>query len=487
MNRNLSTLALCLLLVLITSISFGQTGTFRTITGGVAVATETVDLFAGLKMLANGSNATNLPVSAGATVEPSFIASTTAGVIMVESCCVRLYDNDGFVGVPKEYTFDPATFTLNDETTNYIVADYNGGSPVIRNATDVEEITESDVVPILTIYRKAGFLHSLNWDQLGRGLANKLHQRLVKTARYRRESGIALTVAADLTFSVSAGKVWYGATRESLMAVESGTDTVLLVSPDGTATTTTKLNNTQYITTGSVVSTLTANRYAVNWVYRGIENQKHVYIMLGTGDYTINAAQNAVAPAAPALITSHAQLIAKVIIQKSSTTPTSQQSAFDTEFSTAASSIHNDLSGLNDGDSYEHLTAAEKTQALVGSTTVDFSASTVRQYPGSIASIRNSFTYVASGTTIALETLVGALSTQAGRLTIVDLTNYYTASFSVRGAGSPALIIIDDVSSKFSITAVAGKHCLVVDGDGTFSFINNYGNAYYLIQWVGRE
>ena len=133
------------------------------------------------------------------------------------------------------------------------------------------------------------------------------------------------------------------------------------------------------------------------------------------------------------------------------------------------------------------FTANEKTQALVGSSTVNFSASTVRQYPGSLGSLRVSYTLVASGTTVALETLLGELSVQAGRLTIIDLTNQYTASFILRGSGSPKIAIIDDVLSQFSITDVAGKHCLVSDGDGTFSFVNHLSNAFYLIQWFGRE
>jgi hypothetical protein len=306
----------------------------------------------------------NIYLSAGPTTEPTFI-DHGSNVITVNACCISLFDNAEHRGLPKQYNFEPATFTLNVDATNYIVGNYNNGNPILQNITDVELINESNIVPILTIYDKNGFLHSLNWDTVGKGLANKLHQRFVKTDRYRRESGLTMTMSnpgTNLNFTISEGRVWYGATRELIPAINSTTDTILIVYPNGTTSATTALNNMNYYS-GSL-QTLTNNRYAVNWVYRGVEQQKHVYIMLGSGDYSLTEAQNAIAPAAPSIITSHAQLIAKVIIQKGSNTVTSLQSAYDVTFNLAAPLVHNELSGLNDGDSYEHLTEIEKSQIL---------------------------------------------------------------------------------------------------------------------------
>jgi hypothetical protein len=85
--------------------------------------------------------------------------------------------------------------------------------------------------------------------------------------------------------------------------------------------------------------------------------------MLNSVNATLAQAQSAQPPAAPLLITSHAQLIAKVVIVKNANTVTSLQSAFDVQFNLATPQNHNDLGGLNDGDSYEHLTSDEKTIA----------------------------------------------------------------------------------------------------------------------------
>lgn len=311
--------------------------------------------------------------SGGAVQDPTFV-DNGAGNITVNSCRVNLWDNADFEGYPKQYDFTATSIDLTDGVINYIVADYNNGSPIIKNTTNVELINESNVLPILTIYRSGLILHSLNWDELGLGLSNKIHQRLVKTQRFARESGLSVQ-NTNLSFVITEGKVWYGATRQTIEAVNSTTDTVLRVAPNGTAVSITAFDNNNYYD-GNTLTELTPNRYSVNWIYRGIEQQKHVYVMLGTGDYTLAGAQTAIAPAAPALITSHAVLVGKVIIQKGATTPYSVQSAFDTQFSNAGVTVHNDLTGLNEGE-YQHLTITEKDVAINGSDTLDFTAKTV--------------------------------------------------------------------------------------------------------------
>ena len=311
--------------------------------------------------------------SGGAVQDPTFV-DNGAGNITVNACSVNLWDNDSFEGYPKQYDFTATSINLTDGIINYIVADYNNGSPIIKNTTNVELINESNVLPVLTIYRSGLILHSLNWDELGLGLSNKIHQRLVKTQRFARESGLSVQ-NTNLSFVITEGKVWYGATRQTIEAVDSTTDTVLRVAPNGTAVSITAFDNNNYYD-GNTLTELTPNRYSVNWIYRGIEQQKHVYVMLGSGDYTLAGAQAAIAPAAPALITSHAVLVGKVIIQKGATTPYSVQSAFDTQFSNAGVTVHNDLTGLNEGE-YQHLTITEKDVAINGSDTLDFTAKTV--------------------------------------------------------------------------------------------------------------
>lgn len=328
-----------IILLFVSAVAYPQTGSFAIYDNGVQVATKTVSLanpgavdtndIVDAAVTRNKLDEATVFFSGGMSCEPTY-TDNGDNTITIDSCTVSLWDNADFEGLPRLCTMDVATLTLNVNATNYIVVNYNSGTPEFQVITDVSLITESDVVPVLTIYDSAGYLHTLNWDAMGVGLSNKLHQRLVKTNRYAYESGLTLT-PTGLNFTLSSGVVWYGAKAQTLEAVVSTTDTVLRVAPNGTVASVTALDNTNYYS-GNTLTTLTANRYAVNWVYRGVEDQKHVYIMLGSGDYTLTQAIEATPPAAPALVSSHAVLSAKVIIQKSATSVTSVQSAFTAAF-----------------------------------------------------------------------------------------------------------------------------------------------------------
>lgn len=314
--------------------------------------------------------------SAGATQVPTF-TDNGDGTIQVNACCVALYPDTNFSELPDYFTFSPATFTLS-EGINYIIANYNSGSPIIQKTSDVSIINESTIVPLFTIYRHDNHNHALNWDSLSVGLTNKLHQRLVKTQRFARESGLTITTNPDLTFSVSSGVVWYGATKENLEEVVSTSDYVRLITPIGSYTTIIALNNTHYVENNSLVE-LNPNKYAVNWIYRSIEMNKTIYVMLGAGNYSLEEATNSNPPPTPAVINNLAILVAKVIYIKDSTTPLSIQSAFDRYYSYNVQQSHNNLSGLN-VDGYQHLTEIEKDTALNGSETVDLKSKDLTVY-----------------------------------------------------------------------------------------------------------
>jgi hypothetical protein len=306
--------------------------------------------------------------SAGCTDHPTF-TDNGAGSVTIGNGKVSLYDNAMFEGVPREYSVAGITVTLTDNTVNYIVADYNAGSPILKVITDVSLITESNITPVYTIVRTGSDLHTLDWNEIGLGLANKLHQSIVKTTRYRRESGLAISATGTLNILLSSGRVWVGAHAVDVDAMNTSTgDTYTLYyhsSGNWTSLTgQTQFNNTQY-DNGTNLATLTAGRYAVNWVYRGIESQKHLYITLGVGDYTLTQAQEAQPPTPPTVVSAHAVLVGKIIVQNGASSALSVQSAFDTTFVTSGVTNHGDLSGLQGGTTaeYYHLTSAQHTIA----------------------------------------------------------------------------------------------------------------------------
>lgn len=320
---------------------------------------------------------------------PTYI-NNGSGNVTINACCVALFDNANYSGIANKYNLSPITETLTDGVVNYIIADYNSGNPIIRITTDVSVIDESSVIPIFTILRTGNYLHTINWDNLGLGLPNKLHQSIVKTERYRREYGLDLSEYGTRNLTLAAGKVWIGAHGVNLDAIASDTDNIFFYYHNAGAWTlsiVTQYNNTQY-DNGTDLVELTTNRYAVNWVFRGVENQKHLYVILGSGDYTSTQAQAATVPAVPPQISSHAILVGKVIVQKSASTASAIQSAFATQFYSAGITNHDDLAGINQaaaGVTYGHINDTAQTIAgvktfsdspIVPTPTTDYQAAT---------------------------------------------------------------------------------------------------------------
>lgn len=107
---------------------------------------------------------------------------------------------------------------------------------------------------------------------------------------------------------------------------------------------------------------MTANRYAVNWVFRNI-GSNIIDIVLGEGDYTQAQAGASMLPDLPGCISNFAVLCGRIIVQKSSDTAYAIENVRDTAFAQASITTHNDLGGLQGGTpgEYYHVTAAEKT------------------------------------------------------------------------------------------------------------------------------
>lgn len=284
----------------------------------------------------------------GVTILPSITDNGNGSVTIGNGGYYNLSQNIDGSGYLLNYNILGNTYTLTNGVVNYIVANYNNGTPILQVITDVSLINETTIIPIFTIFRNDNYLHYQNWDNLGLSLANKVHQSIVKTQRYRLENGLVLTESGTRNLNLTAGIIWTGGVKNSLSAIASATDNMFFWYHSGgtwVQSTVTQYNNTQY-DNGTNLVELTTNRYTVNWIYRGVETQKHLYIVLGTGDYTLAQAQSASIPSLPTAISSHAVLVAKLIVQKSSNTALSIQNAFETQFGGSGVYDHTNLSNL---------------------------------------------------------------------------------------------------------------------------------------------
>lgn len=304
-------------------------------------------------------------LSAGVKVKPT-ITDLGTGSISVGPGTYAVYGNTDGTGKIMTHTLPGGTFALSDGVTNYVVVDHGSGTPSMRVTTNVTEIQETTIIPVYTIYREGTILHIFNWDELGDALSNKMHKSIVKTQRFREEpGGLALGEVATRIVTLSAGTVWTGAVATAMPAIRSDTSPMyLLYHSAGVWTKSaaiTQYNNTQY-DNGTNLQSLNPDRYAVNYVYRSVGQDNEMFIVLGTGNYTLSDAQLSQPPTGlPSLITSHCILVGRILVVTSGASAYQIDSAFATLFSPSAINNHNDLLGIQGGVSneYYHLTSAE--------------------------------------------------------------------------------------------------------------------------------
>ena len=286
------------------------------------------------------------------------IVNNLDGTITLPSCEATLFPSDNFTGSISKYTIPSATLALTDLVTNYVIINYNNGNPEYQITLDVDDINESDIVPVYTIYKSGNDLHDLNWDRLGSGLSNKLHHRIVKTQRFARETGLILSEDTGRKVLISDGRVFMGAVKVILNDFDSfavnnqwcfwyhvaGVWTVAQENGIG-------YRNTHYDDGTNLVEMTNNNRYTILWIFRGIENHEHGAYILHNYQYTSLALAREVVtlPPLPQFIATHMLLVGRIIIQKNAASGFIE-SSFTTQFIGAPINIHNELANIQGGD-----------------------------------------------------------------------------------------------------------------------------------------
>lgn len=303
-------------------------------------------------------------LSSGMRSIPTFTDLGT-GSATIGSGYARLFPNSDGSGLLEEYNISGITAAFTDAITNYVIADYNSGTPIFRVTTNVEEINVKSIIPVYTVYREATTLHYISWDSDAYGLAPKLMKRFVKTARFERESGLTLSESTGRIVNITSGRIWYGANELDILAFTSATDTLEFwyhSAGNWTSSTITQWPNTQYDNGTNLVS-ISGNKYACCYVYRSIEIPKISFLILGNNEYTALASAEGESPTLnlPSAIRNFGILTGKIIFKNGEATATEVQSAFAIAFSSSTTINHNDTAGIQGGttNEYYHLTSAE--------------------------------------------------------------------------------------------------------------------------------
>ena len=304
----------------------------------------------------NGSGSSNSSItyiSSGTTIAPTITYNTGLGTVTIGDGVYRLFHTTNYTGVITEHIITGTTFFITEHVTTYICSDYNNGTPILRIITDSSQFNWSNIIPIYTVTRDGDNLSFVNWDAPGNGLPNKIHDRLIRTDRFSRESGLDIGESAIRKIIVSSGIIWQGVYRNSMDSVDSSIDICKFWHTDALGEwideSITQYNNTQY-DTGTGLVTLTDGNYAVNWIFRMIGNTKEIVVFLGDGDFDLNTAKASQLPSnIPATISKNGMLIGRIIVLKGEDVATQIDSAFVTKFAASTITSHSGLTDLNGG------------------------------------------------------------------------------------------------------------------------------------------
>ena len=385
-------------------------------------------------------------LSCGIVTAPTF-TDHGDGTCTIGSGVYNLYDNALLDGQPTQYTIAGGTFTPTDQATNYIVANYNSGTPTLQITTNVAVIDEQQIVPVFSVYRDGTTLCLIEWDSLGIGLVNKIHQSIVKTQRFRRESGLMLSEIATRIVAISAGVTWVGAVKTSEVAIRSDVDTFKLYyhsAGNWVSTTVTQYNNSQY-DDGTNLQTLSGGKYAVNFIYRGLDTtHQEGYIVLGGGNYNLTQAQASQPPNPPPIIAATAVLVGRIIVLQGASTATQIDSAFTTVFTPSPTVVHNDLTGLQGGATgeYYHL-------SLKDYTTVTTEHGLTKEFTGFSDPDNVVVTYDSAARTV---TLTGTVAGYYQGVQVAALTSGWTSPAHPAGVTAPQFLYYNGTSFVWSST-----------------------------------
>lgn len=269
------------------------------------------------------------------------IVNNGDGSVTLGTFDVDIFDNDAHRGRAKKYTVSGNTFTLTDNEPNYIVVNYNAGTPILVALTNGQyaTINQSDILPVITISRTGNILHYFpnGFGTYGNGLPNRLLDDIAKTRRLTKEAGgINIVQRADRVVEITAGVGRLLIQPYAVDAFVSGQANNFLwdVYYNGTEwlynSAATVWDNLQRNPTTGLV-TLGNNQWGFIYVFRGIEEAKHAYFIRSQNEYGNAAAAKAAAfefdarSYAPLWLTRHALPIAVIVFQKSATSGTAYQ------------------------------------------------------------------------------------------------------------------------------------------------------------------
>ncbi|WP_295677290.1 hypothetical protein [uncultured Empedobacter sp.] len=305
-------------------------------------------------------------VSAGA-VSGFELTNNGNGTVNIDSGIAYLRStNDPYANIIKYPISAVTNLALTDNANNYVLVDYNGGSPTITVTTNGSTINTQTNSIAYVIARVGNDLEYLNLVGQNVDPNAKIRIRFLNQEGIRRASG-AILGFSNRNLTLTSGVLFSGLIRVNSAAFNTvSPDTFTLAYNNGSTwtrtTAQTQVNNTQYNVSG-VLTTMPNNTFRTDYVYLLPNNPSKLYVVMGTTTYgSLTLAKGAPRPSSlPVELQVLGLEVGRLFIEKNSAAIAEVQSSFANDFVGAAVPEHNSLSGLQGGSAgeYNHLTNAQ--------------------------------------------------------------------------------------------------------------------------------
>lgn len=346
------------------------TGKFDQVTDTVTADSLDVDTGFALEDLVN-------MYSAGKITGGEIYQGASAGTVRVTAGTCFFKETDDPNGTITYETIPSIdNIVIDDNTTNYIYATYNGGMViVISSPTDDADGRTS--FNLGKVYRNGDTLHIINsTTTLTEQMKNLKARLLAVDDEFVRTSGMILSETGNRYLALTSGVAYSGLDEGTISAQDtSGSDTMSMYYRDGSGGFTevedeTQLGNSQYDDNSGTLASLTAGYYGVYWIWADFD-AGHLLGLYGQGDYAgINDAFDATVPTSlPSQISNFGILVGKIIFLNGATNFNSVQTPFDNIFQKASALDHGGLTGLTDNDHTQYLLIADIDDTPVDSET----------------------------------------------------------------------------------------------------------------------
>ena len=302
-------------------------------------------------------------------VSGGVITNNGDGTVSVASAEWKLREADSPSADCRVYLVPAANnLAVTDKSTEYLIANYNAGSPIFEVVSDLTLVPCTDRCVKAILHRRGTQINIISLGKYSTDFSSAYAKKQAVTSWLEYGNGLIVSTSA-LNFTLSSGALYQGTIRLSIPELTSLTDNFTYYYRDGlgdwtTLASQTAINNLNFDNGTGTLATLSNNKYGVHWVYLIVNEPSNLAVVFGQGDY--NTLADARAAPVPTVLPEFAQqysvgkLVAKLIVAKSATTITEILSPFTQVFSSTSPVNHNDLGGLQGGapGEYYHLTSA---------------------------------------------------------------------------------------------------------------------------------